>query len=301
MGKYWKPLEKLSTWRRISVGMWETPRDPSIYGHETIDMTETLPYLEEVGQAVGEKISPAALLVYGFASLFAERPELNVMIVNGRIQQRQSVDAFCQVAIPSESEGTTDLSGVKLKRVDQLDLVEINRALKRRAEKVRAGQDHEIEQTKKTIDVVPPQLMKYMLRAVDVLTYNVPFDLDAIGVRSDPFGSFMVSSIASFDLRLGYAPLVPASRCPIVALPGKVHDVVMPVDGVPKVVPGMIVGCTFDHRCYDGAQIGVIVRRMRDVLAHPRTYLPAPAHWAGQADAAESRRPEDVARIRPPR
>jgi hypothetical protein len=119
-----------------------------------------------------------------------------------------------------------------------------------------------------------------MLLTFDFLTFNVPADLDAIGVRSDPFGSFMVSSVANFDIKLGYAPLVPASRCPMVVLPGVVHEAVMPVDGEPKVVPAMYTGVTFDHRCFDGYQIGEIVRTTRRVISHPYDHLPHPSYWA---------------------
>lgn len=286
MSKHWKPLEKLSSWRKISVGMWDTPRDPQIYGHELLNMTDALRYLDEVSEASGVKVSVTALVVYSFSQAYRQFPELNVMVVNGRLQQRESIDVFCQVAVPNEAEGSADLSGVKITGSDELDIVQLSQILRGRAQKVRAGEDEEIEETKALIDKVPPWLMKRMLKTVDFLTYNVPADLDKIGVRSDPFGSFMISSIASFDLRLGYAPLVPASRCPLVALPGAIHDVVLPVDGEPKVVPGMYVGCTFDHRCFDGYQIGFIVRTCRAIIENPYDNLPHPSFWRDRDLAA---------------
>lgn len=279
MSKYWKPLEKLSSWRKISVGMWETPRDPTIYGHELLNVSQTLRYLDEVSEASGVHTTMTALVVYAFAQAYENFPELNVMIVNGRIQKRSSIDTFCQVAIPNEETGSADLSGVKITGTNELDIVQLSQILRGRADKVRAGEDHEIEDTKALIDKVPPWLMSRMLRTVDFLTFNVPAELDAIGVRSDPFGSFMVSSVANFDIKLGYAPLVPASRCPMVVLPGVVHDAVMPVDGEPKVVPAMYAGVTFDHRCFDGYQIGYIVRTTRGLITEPYDHLPHPSYW----------------------
>ena len=290
MSRFWRPLENLSSWRKISVGMWETPRDPTIYGHELLDVTEALRYLDAVSEACGERVSMTALVVKAFAAAYENFPELNVMIVNGRIQKRESIDVFCQVAIPNESTSQADLSGVKLVGANDVDLVALSRLLQGRAQKVRDGEDAEMEQTKAVVDRVPPWLMGGMLRAVDFLTFNVPTDLDAIGVRSDPFGSFMVSSVAGFDIKLGYAPLVPASRCPMVVLPGVVHDAVLPVNGEPVVRPAMYVGVTFDHRCFDGYQIGYIVRTTRNLITDPFAHWPEPAYWADEEGEARHAR-----------
>ncbi len=281
MSKYWSPIENQTSWRKISLGMWKQPSDPTIYGFETLDVTDTLEYLDQVHEASGVKVSPAALLIWVFSDVFSTYPELNVMIVNGQIQQRHTVDAFCQVAIPHAVGDQADLSGVKIAESDRLDIVEIAKALRGKARRVRDGQDQEIEKQKKLIDHVPSQVIGKAVELVDFLTYNVPLDLDSLGIKSDPFGSFMVSSIAAFDLRLGLAPLVPASRCACVALPGAVFEKPMVHEDEVKPRKVIQVGCTFDHRCYDGYQIGLLVRRVREVMEHPRDHLPAPEFWEG--------------------
>ncbi len=297
MGKHWKPLKKLSSWRKISVAMWDPPSDPTIYGHDTLDVTDTLEYLEAVSKASGTKVSMTALVVKCFATVFDQHPDLNVMLVNGRIQRRESVDVFCQVMIPSEKATSADLSGVKLVDVPSMDLVEVAQRLAGKADKLRTGQDEEMEKTKDLINIVPPLLIKKMLQLVDFLTFNVPIDLDGIGVRSDPFGSLMVSSIAQFGIKLGYAPLVPASRCPLVALPGAVHDIVRVVDGEIMARKGVTIGATFDHRLYDGAQIALITRGMTEMVQRPQDFFPAPETWAvSELDSGDARRQEDSAR-----
>lgn len=278
MGKYWKPVERLSSWRKISVGMWAPPDDPTIYGFETLRVDEALEYLQEVEEASGEKVTMSALWVYILGKAIAQHPDLNVMIVNGRIQRRNTVDAFCQVMIPGNNQA--DLSGIQIRAVDKMDIVEIAKAMRGRAKKVRAGEDQGLEKQKKMIDRVPPWLIRRMIRLVDFLTFNVPVDLDGLGVRSDPFGSFMVSSVATFDIRLGFAPLVPASRTPLVALPGAVFDAPMVIDGEVRACKVMQCGCTFDHRCFDGYQIGMIVKIIRSHVENPRAYLPPPSYWA---------------------
>lgn len=269
-------MQRYSSWRKISTGMWDRPGDPTVYGFEELDVTETLDYLERVSAASGEHVTMTALVVHAIAKTLGRFPELNVIIIGGRVLQREHVNVFCQVAVPSDTPGTADLSGVRLEDADQMTLVEIAQRLRSKASKVRRGEDAEVERQKSLIDRIPPRLMHSALRLMDFLTFDVPVDLDAIGLHSDPFGSCMVSSIASFDLRLGFAPLVPASRVPLLLLPGVVFEAPRVVDGEIVIRKVMQTGLTCDHRAYDGYQLGCIGRTFRDYIQHPFDHLAAP-------------------------
>lgn len=294
MAKLWKAPTKVSSWRKISVGMWRPPSDPTIYGYELIDMEELLQYLDEVSRASGTKVTLTAYLVKATSDIFAEYPELNSIVIQNRVMRRENVDAFCQVAVADESGGSADLSGVKLRNSDRMTLPEIAARLHRRADKVRQGLDEEIEQTKSMIDKIPPLLLPSVLRFVDILTYVVPLDLGKIGIRNDPFGSFMVTNCAPFDIKLGLAPLVPASRTPVVILPGIVEDHVFVEDGKPVVKKGCKISFTADHRCFDGLQIGYIVRGIRGRLHHPRDYYPDPETF--RTNSGKSSKKEEAER-----
>ena len=286
MAKLWKKPARVSSWRKISVGMWDRPSDPTIYGYETVDIDDLVDYLDEVSEAAGIRITLTTFLVKMLSDIFAEHPELNAIIVGNQVQVRENIDAFCQVSVANEKGGSADLSGVKLRNSDRMNFVEIAEALKRRADKVRKGQDEEIEQTKSMIDKIPPLFLPRVLKIVDFLTYAVPVDLGKIGIRDDPFGSFMVTNCAPFDIKLGFAPLVPAARTPLVLLPGIITDHVFAEDGKPVVKRGVQIGLTADHRCFDGLQIGFIVRGVRDRLNHPRDYYPPAETFApGEAKA----------------
>lgn len=278
--KYWNAPTKMSSWRKISVGMWNRPSDPTVYGYETLNVDDLLNYLDELEAVTGEKISVTTYMSKVLADAFAMYPHLNSIIVGNRVLKRENIDIFVQVAINAKSADQADLSGVKLRNVDQMDFVEIARRLRTRATQVRTGQDAEMEQTKSMIDKVPPLLMPWMLRAVDFLTYAVPFELGKIGVRSDPFGSAMVTNVGQFGIRLGFAPLVPMSRCALVCMPSAIQR--LPFVEGDEIVIKRAMQCSFtlDHRVFDGYQIGQIVFQFRDRVENPRKYYPAPESWA---------------------
>lgn len=292
MGKYWGSLEHYSSWRKIAVGMWGAPDDPTVYGFETLDVSRLLPWLDEVERHSGVKVSVAAYCARAVANIFATYPEYNVIMVGKKVRQRHNVDIFCQVAITGAK---ADLSGVKLRNVDQMDFTQVAQRLSARADKVRKGQDEEMQQTKKTVNIVPGWLMRPMLKLVDFLTYNVPLELGWMGVRSDPFGTAMVSSVGPFDIKLGFAPLVPASRVPVVFVPGVIHKgVVVNEHNEVEVRDVIQCACTFDHRCYDGYQIGHIATMFRKSVEDPRAYFGEPEDWARTgAELAERPRTAD--------
>jgi pyruvate dehydrogenase E2 component (dihydrolipoamide acetyltransferase) len=297
MGKRFEPLEKTSSWRKISVGMWDVPSDPTIYGFETVDVSKLLPYLDEVSRISGTKVGVAAYCVKGMATVFETYPTLNVVMIGKKVVRRKSTDIFCQVAVPSDHAERVDLSGVNLRGADEMDLVEIAKRLSSRATDVRTGQDAEMEKTKSMVDIVPPWLMGKMLKFVDFLTFNVPFDLDRFGIRSDPFGSAMVTSVGQFGIRQGFAPLVPVSRVPVVVCPGVLHKAPFVTDDGEVVGrDALTVSCTFDHRVYDGCQGGLITGLLRDILMHPTKHYPEPEYWAqpeADTESEQSPRPED--------
>lgn len=288
MAKLWKKPENVSSWRKISVGMWKRPSDPTIYGYETLQVEELVDYLDEVSQITGQKVTITAFLIKLLSNLLDEHPKLNSIVVGNEVLQRENIDGFCQVSVANESGGSDDLSGIKLPNSDTMSLPEIAARMHRRADKVRAGRDEEIEETKSLLDKIPSVLLPQLMRVVDMLTFAVPFDLSKFGIRDDPFGSFMVTNCAPFDIRQGFAPLVPFARTPIVVLPGIVEDHVFVEDGEPVVKKGCQMSLTADHRCFDGLQIGKLVRGIRYQVENPRDYFPAPETFGSESTSPDN-------------
>lgn len=295
MGRLWKKPENLSSWRKISVGMWKRPSDPTIYGYETLPVDDLMEFLDAVSEASGEKVTLTAFLIKAMSDTIEAHPKLNSIVVGNRVLQRENIDGFCQVAVADEQGGSEDLSGIKLRNSNEMTLPEIAARMHRRAQKVRAGQDKEVEQTKSMLDKIPPMVLPPMMRVVDILTYVVPFDLSKLGIRDDPFGSFMVTNCAPFDIRLGFAPLVPFARTPMVVLPGIIEDHVFVEDGEPVVKKGCQISFTADHRCFDGLQIGKLVRSIRGRVTNPREYYPAPKTYGSHTPTPNGRAPDPPA------
>ena len=271
--------------------MWGRPADPTVYGNLDIDMSLALAYLDEVNagqEAAGKpaKVTITHLTAKAIADALAAYPDANAIIARRALYRRDTVDVYCQVA----TDGGDDLSGLKIARADTQSPVEIADGMYDRVQRVLAHRDPGSERTKSTVRKVPHPLLGLVLRFIEFLTYDLFIDLGKIGVEFDQFGSAMVSNVGSFGIGHGLAPLVPASRVPIILLVGSVVESAVVRDGQIVAAPMMTIGCTFDHRLIDGYQAGNLATIVKDSLADPYRAFGLP----NRSNSADDRRPGNL-------
>ncbi len=268
MGRRFRPLVPLRGWRRLAVHSWRPPNDPSVYALIDVPMHAALPYLDRVRDETGVHVTVTHLVARGAALAFKRYPQLNGIVARGRIMLRDTIDVFFQVA----TEGGTDLSGIKVERVDEKSALDVAREVEGRVAALRARRDRQVERTKSLLDRMPLPLLGPLMRSIAYLTYDLDLDLSRFGIVRDSFGSVMVTNVGMFGLTAAFAPLVPFSRCPMVVLVGQVEDRPV-VEGSRVVVrPMMTLGVTFDHRFMDGYQGGAMVQLFRAYFEDPERF-----------------------------
>jgi pyruvate/2-oxoglutarate dehydrogenase complex dihydrolipoamide acyltransferase (E2) component len=264
-------LEKVSSWRRIATAMWGESRSPQIMGFDDIDFTNLYEVLAELREESGENVTLTHFAVKCIGTVMAENPELNALVIRGKVRKRTTVDVFVQVAIKGTAgAGGADLSGIKVKDVDKKTIVEIATELQGRALKVRKGKDAEIEKTKRMLDLVPGFVLGRMMRVLDTAMFDLGINTTALGVKPDPFGCAMISNCESFGVQMGFAPLVPMSRTPMVLLLGRTDQKPVVHEGEIKIRPICRSSGTFDHRVLDGYQVGLIGTEFKRYMENPR-------------------------------
>jgi len=272
MERTFRPLEGLSSWRRLAPHVWNRPQDPTVYGVLDLVVDRALPYLDTVSDRAGVKVRLTHLVVKGLALAIRSNRAANGIISRRRIHVRSAIDIFVQVA----TERGRDLSGTKIGGVDEKSLADIACELTERAERVRRHADPGVERTKSMVQRLPNALLGWTVRALEYLIYDLQLDLSRFGVERDQFGSAMVSNIGNFEgfgMSFALAPLVPISRVPMVVLIGEVQR--KPVVEGDRIVARSIVtlGCTFDHRMIDGAQATSMAAVLRRVVEDPEQML----------------------------
>lgn len=262
-------LDKMSPFRKVAIGTWQTTYDPTVYGSLKVRMEEAERYIAAFRQHTGKRLTVTHLVTKAVAKALASCPEANAILRFNRIYLRKTVDVSVLVVVPSEDGSKVDLSSAIIRRADQLSLLEQVAVLEEQATGIRTGKDKAMAKSKSTIMRVPFLLMNLFLKLLAFLLYDLNLDLSALGLPKDAFGGATVTNVGSLGLDVAYVPIVPYSRVPIWVAPGAVQDEPVVEDG--KVVPGrtMTINASFDHRFIDGFHAMILARTLRRVLEHP--------------------------------
>ena len=267
-----RPYPHASSFRRIAAAAWGDMYQATIYGQLKVRVEPLERWMAEAREKTGRKITITHAIARAMAVMLAKHPDMNAIIRRRTLYLREDVDVFVQVAIPSDDPqrvGKTDLSGVCLRKADQLSVSQMADQIAASAKKIRTSGDKEFERTKKQANTLPGWLLHWSLRFVAWLQYSMNVDTTFLGAPRDPFGSCMVTSVGMFDAPVGFAPFFPLARCPIVVCVGSILEEPVVEDG--KIVVGRVVNiqATMDHRIIDGFHAGTLSKQLQQLLANP--------------------------------
>ncbi len=262
--------EPLTGWRRIASAMWDPPDDPQIFGALEIDAEALLGFIERA-RAAGYRLTPTAMIGRAIAHALTAVPDLNIQIRRGRAFPRQTIDVFFITAV----HGGHDLSGVKVDDVAHKSALEVADQINRQSAVLKGGKDREFTRTKKLSDNLPRWLLRGMLKTTAYLTETLRLDLPMLGLHRTPFGSAMVTNVATFGIPQGFAPIAWMYDVPLLILVGEIAEKPLVVGN--RVVPRPVlpVTATIDHRYVDGWHISEAMRAFREYLADPDHFEPA--------------------------
>jgi len=278
---------RLPAWRKLALSTWGSPSSPAAYGVLDLDCEAVLDWVARARQASGEKITLTHVVGKAAAVAIGSAPETNGFASFGRLRLRQTVDVFFQVAFFDEQTRKADegeretrrdanLAGAKVTRADAKGVAEIARELRERAEAIRARGKDPTVRASKMMGAVPSPLRGAVARFSAFLTFDLGWNLSAIGVPFDPFGSCMVTNVGVFGIETAWAPLIPYARTPICMTVGAVQRAPTVVGDAVVPRKRVKIGVAFDHRVMDGYHAGVMARRFQRIFDAPDEVLGQP-------------------------
>ncbi|WP_164017538.1 2-oxo acid dehydrogenase subunit E2 [Pyxidicoccus trucidator] len=263
-----KPAPPPGAFRKLALGTWRSPRDPSAYAALEIRMERALAYLDAYRARTGRRLTVTHLVAKAAADALRVHPEANVLLRWNRPSLRRDVGVCVLVVQPAEA-GRADLTTATVHRADTLSLGDFVEDMESRIADVRARRDAVIERGKRRSYRIPGLLMGLALRLLSFVWYTLNVDLRWVGMPRDPFGSVAVTSLGSLGLERGYVAMVPYTRVPLLLAPGAVRRVPVVENGV--LVPGrqLALTCTWDARVIDVDLAARVLRHIGAALEDP--------------------------------
>ncbi len=192
-------------------------------------------------------------------------PEMNCFIRRGRMVGRKRLDVMVPVAIG----GGEGVSAIVLKDAHARTVSSIAEEIRTAASDNRAGTESRTSQNKYLLNRIPWPLRRPVFRLLKWITLDLGFEIKALGLSVDSFGSFVVSDIGSFGLQTGMTALMPAAKVPAVIVLGKVEEKPVVRRGEIVIRTMLPLTGTFDHRIVDGLQIGKLARGIKRNFRKP--------------------------------
>ncbi len=294
--------KRLPAWRGLALSTWASPSSPAAYGVLELPCDRALDWCARAKAESGERVTLTHLVGNAAAAAIASAPETNGFASFGRLMLRETVDVFFQVAFfdeevrgaknkegERETRRDANLAGAKVVAVDGKSVTDIARELRERAEAIRARKADATVKASKRMAGVPGPFRGMAARLGAFLSFDLGWNLSALGIPFDPFGSCMVTNVGVFGIQLAWAPLIPYARCPVILTIGAVRDAPSVVNGILAVRKHLSIGCVFDHRVMDGYHAGVMARRFREIFDDPDAALgPPEAQCASPSKSANA-------------
>lgn len=257
----------LSTWRKTALGTWKVVGDSQVYTTLSVDAA---PILEFIKNHPNAKLTLTHAVGKICGKMIEKHPEINTVIRFGGLYPRQEISVFFQVAPDTDGK---ELTGISIKNIHNLTLDEIVSEMRPRVKDIRNGNDKSYKKIKSSLSLIPGFLISKVLGGLGFLLYSLNLWSPLIGTPKDSFGSMMVTNIGSLGMQMGWVPLVPWSRVPLILALGKVYE--KPVVKEGQIVIQKTVDCCFtlDHRVIDGVVGSKMARSFEDAFKNPEMYL----------------------------
>jgi pyruvate dehydrogenase E2 component (dihydrolipoamide acetyltransferase) len=250
--------------------MWHPPDDPQIFGALDIEATALQRFIERA-RAAGHHVTTTHLVARAIAHAIQQVPDLNIQIRSGRAIPRPSIDVFVITSV----SGGHDLSGIKIVDVPSKPATAIADELVPDVARLKRGDDRDFTRTKRLTDQLPSWLLRRMLHATAFLSQTLRLDIPALGLHPMPFGSAMITNVATFGLPQGFAPLAWMYDVPLLVLVGEITQRALVVDETVVARPVLPITATIDHRYVDGWHVSKAMNAFRAYLEEPSRFEPA--------------------------
>jgi len=260
-----KTKNLMNSWRQLAIATYTAPKDSRIYGTYEVDVTSVLQYIKEKREA-GIHLTITYFVAAAIArALYEDMPEVNCFIRRGQVVARENADVFLSVNVGGEA-----MTGLVLRKCQELSATEIGQITQKVVEKKRDGEEEEgAFAAKDKLAKIPWPFRRPVFLFIKWWIFDMGWTFPFLKIKPDPFGSIMLTNIGTFGLHTGMPALFPIGKLPAVVAMGKIAKKPVVINDQIVIRDILPLTGTFDHRIVDGYQAGVLTKGVERRLQDP--------------------------------
>ena len=250
MGKIkYKSIKNISSMRKLALGAWGDPTDPSVNVELELDITRL-----NVDQ---KEFKP--LFIKIISKVMNDHPELNRILIRKKFRQRLDNRIFIPTVIKSLK--SYDLSGISIDDAFKKNNSELEHEWKQKIANLRTGKNKEINRARKIYHWMPSIFLKQITKLLSFCHYSLNIPISFLGLPDDPFGAVTITFLDKFNIKYAHVPIYAFSRSAITISVGRSYN-----DKDLRILP---LTCTFDHRYFDGMEGGKAYKSLEKYCKNP--------------------------------
>ena len=254
--------------RKVALGSWRHPRDPSTYVEVKLEAQPALDFISNLNE---KNITLTYFVAKVAAHCIKSMPEMNSVILRGKLHSRKNIDLFISTAL--NMNGEKSLSGFVLHDVPNKSLTEISGFAAGEVNKLRRNECEMTKRIEKRMRQIPHKLLVPFFRMMEFIQYTLNIAPRSWRIPKDRFGSLIITNYGALGIEKAFSPLLPCAHSAGVMGIGKVFDDVVAKSGKAEIQKSVYLTFTFDHRYFDGLQGAKFLRRFRKIFEDPQANL----------------------------
>lgn len=252
-------------YRRMLIHLSPRRADGMVQFTQTIDVTDTMAWLEAYRERTGKKLSLLLLFMTAAGRVLNLRPKLNRYVAGWNLYQRDGVTISVSAKKKLKDGAKVVLLKVPIERDDTPETV-----LERFQEMLGEGRSKEIQQEKesKLFLHIPGFILQPLVRLFMWLHHR--HWLPGFFVDPDPFfTSIVVANLGSVGLNAAYHHLYEWGNATYFAVIGRIHERPVVRDGEVQIRKVVEIKYSFDERVEDGLATAIGMARVQEWIENP--------------------------------
>ncbi len=260
--------KEIPNYRRILAHLTPDRDHAAIYFEQTLDLSDTLPWLEAERERTGKKISFLHLFMAATGRILNQRPQLNRYCSGWRIYQRDGVTITISVK-KSLADGAKIVM-LKVPVTPEDTPESIHDKVVAMVGKGRSSETHDEKETAFFLKV-PGLILSRLVKLVMWLDrWHL---LPGFFVDPDPmFTSLVAANLGSVGLEPAYHHLYEYGNSPFFATIGSIQDAPVAVEGQVEVRPRVRIKYTFDERIDDALACALSLAGQKEMIEDPTRF-----------------------------
>ena len=257
--------------RRMIPYLMKGRNESIVYHEQVIDLSETLPFIDEWNRTHDRKITVFHVAMAAIAKGMIARPGLNRFVSGGNTYQRKKTEI--SFAAKKKMRDYSALVTVKIDGVPDEPFSETVRRLHESVGDARENTLKPVDKEMKLLLKLPGFVLRFLVWLVKALdSWNL---LPEFFIRTDPmFASIFVANLGSVGIDRTWHHLYEYGNISLFGVIGSVTKLVVPDENdQPVVRPHVRMRFAFDERINDGHYCAESLGIMRDYVEHPSRFL----------------------------